>query len=121
MSPVVRPFPRQPRAAGPLVWACILGTTCLLLFLFQKILWLVVPFILALIIYYALLPAVLRLVLAGYSVTAGASLVCFGAFLLLGGALDCRPCGELERVGRALSCRRRGLRSGESVLPGKQF
>ncbi|WP_416242551.1 AI-2E family transporter [Azospira sp. APE16] len=87
MSPVVRPFPRQPRAAGPLVWACILGTTCLLLFLFQKILWLVVPFILALIIYYALLPAVLRLVLAGYSVTAGASLVCFGAFLLLGGAL----------------------------------
>lgn len=77
----------QARGAGPLVWSAILGATCLLLFLFQKILWLVVPFILALIIYYALLPALQRLVLAGFSVTAGATLVSLGAFILVGGAM----------------------------------
>ena len=41
---------------GPVVWAVNIAATCLVLFLFQKILWLVVPFILALIVYYALLP-----------------------------------------------------------------
>lgn len=87
MSPLPRNFPRGPRAGGPLVWTCIIATTCLLLFLFQKILWLVVPFILALIIYYVLLPAVARLVLAGYSVSAGATLVSLGAFAVLGGAM----------------------------------
>ncbi|HET7776040.1 MAG TPA: AI-2E family transporter, partial [Azospira sp.] len=80
-------FPPSSRAAGPLVWSAILGTTCVLLFLFQKILWLVVPFIVALIIYYALLPAVQRLVLAGYSISAGATLVSLSAFAVLGGAL----------------------------------
>ena len=29
---------------GPLVWIAILASTCLLLLLFQKVLWLVVPF-----------------------------------------------------------------------------
>ena len=70
-----------------MVWSAILGSTCLLLFLFQKILWLVVPFILALIIYYALLPAVQRLVLAGFSLSSGATLVALGGFAVLGGAM----------------------------------
>ena len=53
--------------AGPIVWAANIAGTCLILFLFQKILWLVVPFVLALVIYYALLPMKLRLVLRGMS------------------------------------------------------
>jgi len=78
---------RSSRAAGPLVWSAILATTCLLLFAFQKILWLVVPFILGLIIYYALLPAVQRLVLAGHSIATGATMVSLAAFAVLGGAM----------------------------------
>ncbi|WP_294262047.1 hypothetical protein [Propionivibrio sp.] len=47
---------RQRYRSGPLVWLAILFFTCLLLFLFQKILWLVVPFLLALIGYYLFFP-----------------------------------------------------------------
>lgn len=61
--------------AGPLAWAGILAATCLTLFLFQKMLWLVVPFLLALILYYALLPWKLRLVLRGLSHDLAASLL----------------------------------------------
>lgn len=67
---------------GPIAWAAILASTCLVLFLFQKILWLVVPFVLALIIYYALLPLKLRLVLGGFTHDAAAGLVSSGAFAL---------------------------------------
>jgi len=69
--------------AGPVVWAANIAGTCLILFLFQKILWLVVPFVLALVIYYALLPLKLRLVLAGVSHDAAAAWVSLGSFLLL--------------------------------------
>ncbi len=69
--------------AGPVVWAANILATCLVLFLFQKILWLVVPFVLALLIYYALLPLKLRLVLQGVSHDAAASVVSVAAFLLL--------------------------------------
>ena len=59
---------RQARyRSGPLVWLAVLTATCLQLFLFQKILWLVVPFLFALIIYYLLVPIQRRLVLAGLS------------------------------------------------------
>lgn len=74
--------PAQYRA-GPIVWAAIIAGTCLILFLFQKILWLVVPFVLALIIYYALLPLKLRLVLGGMSHDRAAGWVSSGAFALL--------------------------------------
>lgn len=66
--------------AGPIVWAANIAGTCLVLFLFQKILWLVVPFVLALIIYYALLPIKLRLVLGGVSHDSAAAWVSAGAF-----------------------------------------
>ena len=52
---------------GPVMWASIIGTTCVLLFLLQKILWLVVPFLLALVLYYLLMPLVQRLMFRGMS------------------------------------------------------
>lgn len=73
-----------PYRAGPLVWAANIGATCVVLFLFQKILWLVVPFILALIIYYVLMPLKLQLLLRGVShdrAAAWVSLLAFGVFL----------------------------------------
>lgn len=73
--------------SGPLVWCGILATTCLLLFLFQKILWLVVPFLFGLIIYYLLFPLLQRLVLGGMSRDAAAALVSCAAFALAGVSL----------------------------------
>ncbi len=74
-----------PYQAGPLVWVANIVATCLGLFLFQKILWLVVPFILALIIYYLLMPLKLHLLLRGVShdrAAASVSLLAFAIFLL---------------------------------------
>ncbi|MCF8178520.1 MAG: AI-2E family transporter [Sulfuritalea sp.] len=68
--------------SGPIVWASIIATTCLLLFFFQKILWLVVPFLLALILYYLLYPPMQALIYRGMSRDTAASLVTF-AFLLV--------------------------------------
>lgn len=73
--------------SGPLVWCSTVGATCLLLFLFQKILWLVVPFLFGLIIYYLLFPLQQRLVLAGVSRDASAALVSAGAFAVAAAAL----------------------------------
>ena len=78
MNPPVREY-----RSGPIVWAGIIASTCLVLFLFQKILWLVVPFILALIIYYALLPLKSRLVLGGMSHDTSANIVASGAFAVM--------------------------------------
>ena len=66
--------------SGPVVWSGVIASTCLVLFLFQKMLWLVVPFILALIIYYALLPAKQKLVMRGISHDAAAGYVAALAF-----------------------------------------
>lgn len=72
--------------AGPVVWVANIVSTCLILFFFQKILWLVVPFVLALVIYYALLPIKLHFVLTGVSHDSAAVRVGVGAlavFMLL--------------------------------------
>jgi predicted PurR-regulated permease PerM len=45
-------------ASGPIVWLGIIVTTCLLLVLFQTVLWLVLPVLLAVIAYYMLSPLV---------------------------------------------------------------
>jgi predicted PurR-regulated permease PerM len=74
---------RQGEGSGPLVWAAIIGVTCLLLFLFQKILWLVVPGLLALIIYYLLFPAVQFLVLRGASREGASGFVMFSFLALM--------------------------------------
>ena len=52
-------------SSGPLVWTATVVCTTLLLALLKQALWLVVPFLLAIILYYALFPAVRRLTLAG--------------------------------------------------------
>lgn len=56
-----------PNVPGPVTWVGILMTTCLLLLIFKKMLWLVVPFLLALILYYLLAPIAKKLVLSGLS------------------------------------------------------
>ena len=63
------------QSIGPVMWAAIIGTTCILLFLLQKILWLVVPFLLALVLYYLLMPLVQRLMFRGMSRPLAATLV----------------------------------------------
>jgi predicted PurR-regulated permease PerM len=69
---------------GPLVLLAVLATTCLLLVLFQKVLWLVIPFLFALIAYYLVLPLKQRLVLAGVSHDAAAIFVTLALLLVLG-------------------------------------
>ena len=45
-------------ASGPMVWFGIIVTTCLLLVIFQTVLWLVVPVMIAIVSYYVLSPLV---------------------------------------------------------------
>ncbi len=45
-------------AAGPIVWLGIIVTTCLLLVLFQTVLWLVMPLLISVVSYYILSPLV---------------------------------------------------------------
>jgi predicted PurR-regulated permease PerM len=45
-------------ASGPIVWLGIIVTTCLLLLLFQTVLWLVLPVMIAIVAYYLLSPLV---------------------------------------------------------------
>lgn len=71
-------------SAGPVTWVAIIAVTCLLLLLFNKILWLVVPSLLGFILYYLLSPLAKRLVLAGASIE-GAALMLSVAFLLVMG------------------------------------
>ncbi len=75
--------------SGPFVWASIIAVTCLLLLAFQKTLFLVVPFLLGLILYYILYPTMQRLVLAGMSRGAAASLLTlvFMVFVVICGYL----------------------------------
>jgi predicted PurR-regulated permease PerM len=73
--------------AGPLAWTAIIAATCAILYLMQHVLWLVVPALGALVIYYLLAPLQQRLVLAGVSRESSAILVTVGATLLLVGAI----------------------------------
>jgi predicted PurR-regulated permease PerM len=68
-------------SSGPLVWATTLSSTTLLLALLKQALWLVVPFLLAIILYYALFPAVRRLTLAGVARETAAAIVAGGFFI----------------------------------------
>jgi predicted PurR-regulated permease PerM len=74
-------------ASGPLVWLTTIGITTLLLVAATKALWLVVPFLLAIILYYMLYPVVRRLVLAGVSREAAAALVAAGVTLVTVGIM----------------------------------
>ncbi|WP_082889272.1 AI-2E family transporter [Methylovorus sp. MM2] len=67
---------------GPITWGCIIAATCLLLLIFKKILWLVLPFLLALMLYYSLAPIAKKMVQSGFSHRL-AAVSLSGAFLLV--------------------------------------
>lgn len=79
----------ESEGSGPLVWCAILGVTCLLLVFLQKLLWLVVPALLALILYYLLFPLMNRLIFRGLSRDGAAGWVMLGflVFMSLAGLL----------------------------------
>jgi predicted PurR-regulated permease PerM len=78
---------RRTTGMGPVVWAGIIGMTCVLLFLLQKVLWLVVPLLLALILYYVLFPVLTWLMYRGLdrSTAAATVMAAFVAVLVLTG------------------------------------
>jgi predicted PurR-regulated permease PerM len=69
-------------STGPLVWAATLVCTTLLLSILRPALWLVVPFLFAIILYYTLFSAVRRLTLAGIERETAATIVA-GSFFVL--------------------------------------
>lgn len=84
LEPVALPqnFNDEDEIPGSLTWVGIFSVTSLLLLTFKKILWLVVPFLLALILYYVLAPIAKKMVLSGLS-TKFAAISLSGAFLCL--------------------------------------
>ena len=74
-------LPTQKRG-GPVVWSGIIAATCVLLFLLQQMLFLAIPFLLGIVLYYILQPPAQRLVRMGFSQNA-ATLLVGGVFLLL--------------------------------------
>ncbi len=71
--------------SGPIVWCGIVAATCVLLYLMQKVLWLSLPFLLAIILYYVLLSPFQRLLRMGFTRNTSAMLVGagFALFTLL--------------------------------------
>ncbi|MYM69637.1 AI-2E family transporter [Pseudoduganella sp. FT55W] len=74
-------LPTQKRG-GPVVWSGIIAATCVLLFLLQQMLFLAIPFLLGIVLYYILQPPTQRLIRMGFSQN-GATLVVGAVFLLL--------------------------------------
>ncbi|MES2321352.1 MAG: AI-2E family transporter [Pseudomonadota bacterium] len=69
--------------AGPFVWAGIIATTCLLLMLIERMLWLAIPFIFGTILYYILLAPMRRLIRLGVDQDLAALAVGGGFFAVL--------------------------------------
>jgi predicted PurR-regulated permease PerM len=67
--------PPDVASAGPLTWIATFALTTLLLVTLQHALWLVVPFLLAILLYYMAFPAVSRLSRAGLSHESAAAVV----------------------------------------------
>jgi predicted PurR-regulated permease PerM len=63
------------QTSGPVVWVATIAATCLTIYLFQGILWLVVPLLLAIILYYIIEPVVERLTHIGWSRESAAGIV----------------------------------------------
>lgn len=76
------PSARGYLSTGPLVWVATMVCTTLLLIALRQALWLVVPFLLAIILYYALFPAVRRMTLAGVDRETAAAFVSGGALVI---------------------------------------
>ncbi|RTL49451.1 MAG: AI-2E family transporter [Rhodocyclaceae bacterium] len=75
------------RQDGPFVWAGIITATCLLLFILQKVLWLTVPLLLALLLYYFLFAPMQWLMHRGLERSQAATLVMVAFLLVLGAFL----------------------------------
>ncbi len=75
-------LPTQQRA-GPVVWSGIIAATCVLLFLLQQMLFLAIPFLLGIVLYYILQPPMQRLIRMGVSHNAAALTVGFAFFMLV--------------------------------------
>jgi predicted PurR-regulated permease PerM len=73
---------REESQPSVVMWLVVILVTCLILFVFQKILWLVVPGLLALVLYYCLQPLVQTLVRAGVRHGTAARLVAGALFAL---------------------------------------
>lgn len=73
-------LPTQQRG-GPVVWSGIIAATCVLLFLLQQMLFLAVPFLLGIVLYYILQPPTQRLIRMGFSQNAATFMV--GTMFLL--------------------------------------
>src|SRR5271170_3188540 len=71
-------------ASGPIVWLGIIVTTGLLLVLFQTVLWLVVPVLLAVVAYYVLSPLVIVAMAQGMTRVRAVLLVTLLLSLVLG-------------------------------------
>lgn len=67
---------------GPIVWLLVIATTCVLLVSLVHTLWLALPFVLGIVLYYILLGPMRRLIRAGLSQDAAALLV-GGSFLVI--------------------------------------
>lgn len=67
-------MPAQQRG-GPVVWSGIIAATCVLLYLLQHTLFLAVPFLLGIVLYYILQPPMQRLTRTGFSLNAATMLV----------------------------------------------
>ncbi|MFS2005501.1 AI-2E family transporter [Duganella sp. CT11-25] len=75
-------LPTQQRA-GPVVWSGIIAATCVLLFLLQQMLFLAIPFLLGIVLYYILQPPMQRLIRLGVSHNAAALAVGLAFFVLV--------------------------------------
>ena len=89
MKPARATIPGASRylSSGPLVWVATMVCTTLLLVALRQALWLVVPFLLAIILYYALFPAVRRMTLAGIERETAAAFVSAGALIVVAAAM----------------------------------
>jgi predicted PurR-regulated permease PerM len=74
---------RPDGGSGPIVWGAIIASTCLLLFLLQKVLWLVVPLLMGLILYYLLFPVMTWLMYRGMRRPAAANTVMIGFVMVV--------------------------------------
>src|SRR5262249_31664681 len=116
---------RQP---GAVTMALTIVATCLILFLFQKILWLVVPGLLALMNYYCMRPLVERLVLRGvrhgWAVTGVVGVVLLGtvAIVFVSAPWLLSRLGQLQTtmnhyLGGGQNLLRRTIEAVEQVVP----